>query len=177
LVGWRLWLTTKKCKTFNPYRDRPSGRLRRVQGWRVIGLVLVVLAVLVPADFAVACSCAPQAPAESLREADGAVVGRLVEVLPHGPLNAVFRYEVRRVYKGPGSIEEGQMLDVRGARRTAACGLPRRTERSYGLFLSRRGGHWFGGICGVVSPQRLRAAAQNQAADSARASVQPVLCG
>ena len=124
-----------------------------------------------------ACSCAPQPPAESLREADGAVVGRLVKVLPHGPLNAVFRYEVRHVYKGADSIEDGRMLDVRGARRTAACGLPRRTGRSYGLFLSRRNGRWFGGICGVISPQRLRAAAQNQAASSARAPVQPVLCG
>lgn len=127
-----------------------------------MGACAVALGALIGATGAVACSCAPQPPAESLREADGAVVGRLVKVLPHGPLNAVFRYEVRRVYKGD-SIEEGQMLDVRGARRTAACGLPRRTERSYGLFLSRRGGHWFGGICGVVSPQRLRAAATRQA--------------
>jgi hypothetical protein len=140
-------------------------------------LVLIVLAMLAVAEGAGACSCAPQPPGESLREADGAVVGRLVKVLPHGALNAVFRYEVRHVYKGDGSIAEGQMLDVRGARRTAACGLPRRTGRSYGLFLSRRGGHWFGGICGVVSPQRLRGAAQNQATASARAPVEPVLCG
>ncbi len=104
------------------------------------------------------------------------MVGRLVRVLPHGPLNAVFRYEVRHVYKGD-SIEDGQMLDVRGARRGAACGLPHRTERSYGLFLSHRNGHWFGGICGVISPKRLRAAARNQSASAARAPVQPVLCG
>ncbi len=69
------------------------------------------------------------------------------------------------------------MLDVRGARRTAACGLPRRTDRDYGLFLSHRNGRWFGGICGVISPARLRLAAQSQSADSARAPVQPVLCG
>jgi hypothetical protein len=137
----------------------------------------VALGALIGAVGAVACSCAPQPPVESLREADGAVVGRLVKVLPHGALNAVFRYEVHHVYKGADSIEEGQMLDVRGARRTAACGLPRRTERSYGLFLSRRGGHWFGGICGVISPRRLRAAAQNQATASAGSPVQPVLCG
>jgi hypothetical protein len=139
--------------------------------------VVVALAALIGATGAVACSCAPQPPGESLREADGAVVGRLVEVLPHGPLNAVFRYEVLHVYKGAGSIEEGRMLDVRGARRTAACGLPHRTERSYGLFLSRRNGRWFGGICGVVSPKRLRAAASNQATASAGAPVEPVLCG
>jgi hypothetical protein len=130
---------------------------------------------LVPVS-ASACSCAPQPPAESLREADGAVVGRLVKVRPHGPLHAVFRYEVRQVYKGGGSIEVGQTLDVRSARRGAACALPRRTDRSYGLFLSHRHGRWFGGICGVIAPKRLRAAARGEAA-SAPAPVEPVLCG
>jgi hypothetical protein len=129
---------------------------------------------LLPAG-AQACSCAPQAPAESLREADGAVVGRLVKVLPHGPLHAVYRYEVSRVYKG--EISKGRMLDVHSSRRASACALPRRTGRSYGLFLFQRHGRWFGGICGVISPRRLRLAAQNQSADSARAPVQPVLCG
>lgn len=144
----------------------------------MIGATAVALAasaMLVAASGAMACSCAPQPPAESLREADGAVVGRLVKVLPHGPLHAVFRYEVDRAYKG--GIAKGRTLDVRGARRAAACALPRRTGRSYGLFLSRRHGRWFGGICGVISPSRLRLAAQNQPADSARAPVQPVLCG
>lgn len=122
-----------------------------------------------------ACSCAPQAPAESLSQADGALVGRLVKVLPHGPLHAVYRYEVSRVYKG--EIAKGRMLDVHSSRRAAACALPRRTGRSYGLFLSRRNGRWFGGICGVISPARLRLAAQDRSADSARAPVQPVLCG
>lgn len=129
---------------------------------------------LLPAS-AQACSCAPQPPAESLRQADGAVVGRLVEVLPHGPLHAVYRYEVGRVYKG--ALRQGRMLDVHSSRRAAACALPRRTGRSYGLFLSLRNGRWFGGICGVISPARLRLAAQSQPADSASAPVQPVLCG
>jgi hypothetical protein len=124
--------------------------------------VVVALGALIGATGAVACSCAPQQPTESLREADGAIVGRLVKVLPHGLLQAVFRYEVRHVYKGADLIDAGQMLDVRSARRGAACGLPRRTGRNYGLFISRRGGRWFGGICGVIAPARLRAAAANQ---------------
>jgi hypothetical protein len=139
-------------------------------------MAMLVGIFLLPAS-AQACSCAPQAPGESLREADGAVVGRLVKVLPHGALHAVYRYEVRHVYKGGDSIEAGRMLDVHGSRRAAACALPRRTGRSYGLFLFQRHGRWFGGICGVVSPARLRLAAQNQSTDSARAPVQPVLCG
>jgi hypothetical protein len=143
----------------------------------VIGWVIVVLAMLVLADGAMACSCAPQAPAEALEQSDAAVVARLVKVLPHGKLHADYRYEVRRVYRGGETIEKDQMLTVRSGRRAAACALPRRLDHLYGLFLVRRQGGWFGGICGVIEPRRLRHAAQNQAADSARASVQPVLCG
>jgi hypothetical protein len=142
----------------------------------VIGAVLVVLAMLLPASGAMACSCAPQAPAEALEESDAAVVARLVKVLPHGKLHADYRYEVRQVYRGKG-IDKGQMLTVRSGRRAATCALPRRLDHVYGLFLARRQDQWFGGICGVVEPRRLRHAAGNQAANSARSSVQPVLCG
>lgn len=82
-------------------------------------------------------------------------------MLPHGPLRAVFRYEVRHSYKGI-LPRAGRMLDVYSSRRGAACALPRRVGRSYGLFLVRRNGRWLGGICGVVAPRRLRAAAANQ---------------
>jgi hypothetical protein len=140
-------------------------------------LVLVVLAVLAAASEAMACSCAPQAPAESLREADAAVTAQLVAVLPHGPSQALYRYEVRRAYKGAERIETGQMLDVHSSRRSAACALPRRIGRVYGLFLLARHNRWFSSICRVVSPRRMRWAIQGQAASSARAPVQPVLCG
>ncbi len=114
---------------------------------------------------------------KALEESDAAVVARLVKVLPHGRLHADYRYEVRRVYRGGETIGKGQMLTVRSGRRAATCALPRRLDHVYGLFLARRQGRWFGGICGVIEPRRLRHAAQNQAAGSARASVQPVLCG
>ena len=140
-------------------------------------LLFVALVGMVLVGSAAACSCAPQAPAESLRESDAAVVARLVKVVPHGKLHADYRYEVRRVYRGGEAIERGQMLTVRSGRRAATCALPRRLDHVYGLFLARRQGRWFGGICGVVEPRRLRHAAQSQAARSARAPVQPVLCG
>jgi hypothetical protein len=140
-------------------------------------LLSVALVGMVLAGSASACSCAPQAPAESLQESDAAVVARLVKVLPQGRLRADYRYEVRGVYRGRDTIEPGQMLTVRSGRRAAACALPRRLDHVYGLFLTRRQGHWLGGICGVIEPRRLRHAAQSQAAGSARASVQPVLCG
>ena len=140
-------------------------------------LLSVALVGMVLVGSAIACSCAPQAPAESLQESDAAVVARLVKVLPHGRLHADYHYEVRQVYRGREAIEKGQMLTVRSGRRAATCALPRRLNHVYGLFLARRQGRWFGGICGVVEPRRLRHAAQGQAAGSARASVQPVLCG
>jgi hypothetical protein len=124
--------------------------------------VCTALAVLVFASSAGACSCAPQAPAESLRESDAAIVGRLVKVLPHGRLQADYRYEVLHVYKGRGKVRAGRMLSVRSGRRAAACALPRRPSHRYGLFLARREGHWFGGICGVIEPRRLRHAARSQ---------------
>jgi hypothetical protein len=132
---------------------------------------------LVAADGASACSCAPQPPAQSLQEADAAVTARLLTVLPHGPSQAVYRYEVRRVYKGAGRLEAGRMLDVHSSRRSAACALPRRIGRTYGLFLITRHSRWFGSICRVVSPKRMGRVGRSQAAGSARAPVQPVLCG
>jgi hypothetical protein len=129
-------------------------------------LLCAALAGLVLAGGARACSCAPQAPVESLRDSDAAIVGRLVRVTAHGRFRADYRYEVHRVYRG-GGIERGRMLTVRSARRASACALPRRLDRRYGLFLIRAGEHWTGGICGVIGPRRLAHAARNQASASA----------
>lgn len=125
------------------------------------------LAGLALAGSAHACSCAPQAPVESLRDSDAAIVGRLVSVRAHGRFRADYRYEVGRVYRG-GGIEPGQMLTVRSARRASACALPRRLDRRYGLFLTRGDEHWMGGICGVISPQRMRQAAAQRPSATAR---------
>jgi hypothetical protein len=123
---------------------------------------LVTLAALVVAASANACSCAPQAPAESLRESDAAIVGRLVKVEPRGGLHADYRYEVRHVYRGADLVGSAKMLTVRSGRKAAACALPRRLDHVYGLFLGRASGRWLGGICGVVEPRRLRHAAEGE---------------
>jgi hypothetical protein len=97
-----------------------------------------------------------------MRESDAAVVGRLVEVVPRGALQVDYRYEVERVYRGAKTIEADQMLTVRSARRSAACALPRRKERRYGLFLTRSGGRWRSGLCAVVTPRQLWKAAKGR---------------
>ena len=145
----------------------------RGKGIAAMGLI-ALLGALTCAASATACSCAPRSPAEALGEADGAVVGQLVKVVPHGALHAVYRYRVLHVYKGSGAIEAGTMLSVRSARRAAACALPRRTDHRYGLFLTERHGRWYGGICGVVEPARMRRAAQHRPRIYRRASGGPL---
>lgn len=133
-------------------------RLRRLS----VAGALVLAAVLGFAGSADACSCAPTPPGKALRESDAAVVGRLVEVVPRGQLQADYRYEVRRVYRGGKAIEVGSTLVVRSARSAAACGLPRRADRRYGLFLDRVGGRWRAGLCSILTPRRLWLAARGR---------------
>jgi hypothetical protein len=132
-----------------------------VRGGRVvIAAVFVVMLGLVGAGSALACSCAPSTPAESLAGSDAAIAGRLLSVEPHGASQAEYRYEALHVYRGRDAIEPGAILKVMSPRGSAACALPGRVGHSYGLFLLGDGRHWAGGLCGVVSPRRLWAAAR-----------------
>jgi hypothetical protein len=131
-----------------------------VRGGRVAIAVVAVGLGLAGAGSAHACSCAPQAPVESLAESDAAIVGRLLAVAPHGAGRAEYRYEVLRVYRGPGAIDRGSTLKVRSPRSATACALPDRVGAHFGLFLSGGPGRWSSGLCGVISPRRLWAAAQ-----------------
>ncbi len=116
------------------------------------------MAALGGAASAQACSCAQIAPRDALRQADAAIVGELVEVLPRGGGVADYRYEVQRVYKSVRRL--GSIVSVRSAAQSAACGLPNRTGRRYGLFLGWGEGRWRGSLCGVIAPRQLRLAAQ-----------------
>jgi len=142
-----------------------------VRGGRVAtAAVAVVLQGLVFAGSALACSCAPASPAESLAAADAAIVGRLLAVDPRGPARAAYRYAVLRVYRGRDLIERGSVLEVLSSRSSAACGLPDRVGGRFGLFLGRERRLWLGSLCGVTLPRRLRAAAQQGRRDAPRAS-------
>lgn len=102
-------------------------------------------------------------PREALRQADAAIVGRLVEVVERGGGQADFRYRVRRVYKGGRAIAIGKTISVRGSSQSAACGLPWRTGRRYGLLLAEHEGRWTGGLCGLIEPRMLQSAAGQRA--------------
>jgi len=139
-----------------------------VRGGRVvIAAVSVALLGLVGAGSALACSCAPSSPAELLAASDAAVAARLLSVEPHGATRAEYRYEVLHVYRGRDAIEPGAILEVRSPRGSAACALPDGVGHNFGLFLVGDGRHWVGGLCGVVSPRRLWAAARKPGAGQA----------
>lgn len=129
---------------------------------------IVSLGALVFAGGAQACSCARSAPGAALQRADAAIVGNLIKVVPREELRADYRYRVLRAY-GDGGIEPGDVINVRSALHSATCGLPSRTERRYGIFLVRdEGSRWTAGLCSLVGPRQLRAAAKRaSASDSA----------
>jgi hypothetical protein len=117
------------------------------------------LGALLFSSSAQACSCLQRTPREAFREADAAIVGRLVEAVPLDAHSAEYRYRVRRAYKAGTGIRAGEEVAVRSGIGGASCGLPRDEERWYGLFLYRSAGRWSGGSCGLLPPRRLAAAA------------------
>lgn len=114
-------------------------------------VAIVVLGALVFTTGAQACSCVPLPRKEAMRRADAAISGRLLKVIPRSRGRAVFRYRVQRVYKSAPGIRRGRVVSVQSARSSAACGLPARTGRRYGLMLSRAGGVWTSGVCALLS--------------------------
>lgn len=139
--------------------------VRRLAIAAIVGLGLLVFA-----GSAQACSCAPPVPAEALERADAAIVGTLVKVIPRGPQRADYRYRVERVYRGRAEVGRGETISVRSARRAAACALPRRLDRRYGLFLIRRRGRWTAGTCSTIAPHRLWLAARHGGARGSSSS-------
>lgn len=120
---------------------------------------IVVLGALLFSSGAQACSCIERTPREALREADAAIVARLVRVVPANGYSADYRYLVRRAYKGGRAIRAGETISVRSGLNGASCGFPLDEDRWYGVFLSRSGNRWTGGLCGLVAPRQLSAAA------------------
>jgi hypothetical protein len=149
-----------------------SGR-RRLGGaagmTRRLAIAAVALGVpLLTADAASACSCVPLKPRAALKAADGAFVGRLLEVRevdppaqgePIGtgdPMDYVYR--VGRVYKrGPG-LRRGRTVRVRSVRSEASCGLPDSPGDLFGIFAYRKNHRWHSNLCLTTTRRRMRRA-------------------
>jgi hypothetical protein len=103
-----------------------------------------------------ACSCATPDDG-TVRRADAAVIGTLVEVTPLGESSkADFAYRIKRVFKGSRRIAAGEVISVRSWRGEAGCGLPENMDRRYGLFLDRDAQRWTSNLCLTVGPDEMR---------------------
>lgn len=134
---------------------------------RLFAAAIVGLGLLAFTGSAQACSCASMPANEALRQADAALVGKLLKVVPRSRSQADYRYLVQRVYKNDDGLAHGEVISVRSARGAAACALPGGVGRSYGLLLragAAIGGEarWWGGRCGVLTPKELQAVASGR---------------
>ena len=113
---------------------------------------------LVAAESAFACSCVQIAPETKLKQSDGAVVARLLQVEPleSSRFSADFVYRTGRVLKGKPRLRRGRRLVVRSPLSSASCGLSEREGRLTGLFLYREDGRWNSNSCNEVTAATMR---------------------
>jgi hypothetical protein len=129
---------------------------------RVLLATAVACVGLIGAESALACTCAAQRVDEQLAAADAALVGKLVDVNRVSSGGIRLEYRVRRVFKGAPGLDRGESLTLRSAGTAAACGLPRKKDKRYGLLLDRRKKRLTANLCSVVSPKKLRRAGEGK---------------
>ena len=121
------------------------------------------LALLMPALPAAACSCAYSDARDRLAEADGAIVGTLVESHPVDPPvdnsgeDTIYTFTVDEEVKG----DFGETLEVHAPYSGASCGIEVGIGQQTGLFLDQReDGAWASSLCAQIAPEELREAAR-----------------
>jgi hypothetical protein len=126
----------------------------------IAGAALLVTVLLLGAETAMACSCAPVDPREKLAGSKGAVTARLLEVRrPPAGEEAVssadptlFIYRTGRVVKGAArGLKRGRRLAVQSPLSEASCGLAGEPGGLTGLFLDRENGRWTSNLCNQIS--------------------------
>jgi len=138
---------------------------------------LVVLATLVLADSAMACSCAGgRTPQEKLADAKAAFVGRVVtkrDVTPQPEGEAVvpgqrFRYRIRvsRSFKR----RLGRRIRMEATTDDASCGFEWRVGQRVAAYLYGRRGDWQTSLCSLERPRKLLRAARRGELGSAAGS-------
>src|SRR4249920_660317 len=126
---------------------------RRSAAVTVLAFVLVVVA----AQAAHACSCAPGDPRDALHRSDGAFVGTLVERTEVDDQTSIFTFEIESAVKGTLGAE----VDVHSASNGASCGLEVGFGQRIGLLLDTADdGAWTSGLCAQIDPEVLLKAAQ-----------------
>jgi hypothetical protein len=127
------------------------------------GIILIAaLGALALPSSASACSCAPLTE-KSVKKADAAAVMKLENVdetgggtYDEGSGKAAFTYTVGKVFAGK-RLAKGDEVTIESNTSSAACGLPKREGKRYGLLLKRkRNGDWISSLCSTTTPKKLR---------------------
>ena len=125
---------------------------------RFLALAVLVVALLVPAELAGACSCAQIAPRDKLEAADAGVIGRVVKKTlvgrPDRPLGQVYRYRVRVSSWLKRRLEAH--IKLRQHNQSAACGFEWSRGERVAAYLYRRAGRWTTSLCGLERPAVMR---------------------
>lgn len=96
---------------------------------------------------ALACTCAPVDLQRDLPNADGAIIGTVLERRESGD-DVTYLFRVEQVYKGD---IDGRIEVVTNAQ-SATCGLDLAIGARAGLLLERQSGEWRSGLCSQVDP-------------------------
>ena len=121
-----------------------------------------MLAALVGAGDALACTCADVPARQRLDSADAAFIGRVVETRPapsrDGVRELVYVFTVDNVVKG----ELGERVEVSSPLDGAACGFELERDETSAILLRREadGEGWVGGLCGQLAIGELIAASE-----------------
>lgn len=157
-----------------------GGRLRRsvpVVMRAVASAGLLLTGLLLSAEAAMACSCAPIDPKQGVADSKGAVTARLLEVRrptaedESGSSAAPthFVYRTGRVVKGAArGLQRGRRLVVQSQPSEVSCGLSGEVGGLTGLFLERMNGRWTSGLCSQISRARMLRVRGPEASSSGR---------
>lgn len=113
-------------------------------------LLILLLAALIPAAPAYACSCAAAPSAlEALAQASATFSGRVIDIdAPAGYEPLRVRFDVETVWKGPVQQE----IEVRTARDSAGCGFVFERDVSYLVYAYEADGALVTTLCSRSAP-------------------------
>jgi hypothetical protein len=128
----------------------------------IVALAVLTTLLVIPAERALACSCAPFDPRDALNSSDGAFNGTFQESHPTDPPvtssdeDTIYTFTVDEAFKG----EFGPVAEVHSAADGASCGLEIPPGEQAGLFLFKdESGNWNSNLCSMIPAQDLADAA------------------
>lgn len=133
---------------------------------------LAVVALLVLAGEAFACTCFAQPAKQRLKHADAAVDVKVLSVRRPEPVpmgegryhypQYVATVKLLRVYKGPLRLREAETAKIKLGQAINSCAIDLAEGKRYGLLPRKTGRTWSAGLCDLIGRKELRRAAKGK---------------